>query len=209
MILSGICPLLDTDNDGTPDYLDLDSDNDGCYDALEGNGGILASQLNADGSINNPVNDNGIPVGPGTAGAGITGQADVSSTNNAISGAQCQADLSLTKTISNATPKIGETIIFTITLTNSGPSETTGVQVMDLLPTGLLYDLSNSTIPAGTSYDDATGIWNFNAVTINNGATYTLEIAAKITPACGEITNVAQIISSDKADPDSTINNDN
>uniref|UniRef100_UPI0023B0EF9B choice-of-anchor L domain-containing protein n=1 Tax=Tenacibaculum bernardetii TaxID=3021375 RepID=UPI0023B0EF9B len=27
--------VLDTDNDGTPDYLDLDSDNDGCFDAVE------------------------------------------------------------------------------------------------------------------------------------------------------------------------------
>ncbi len=28
-------PCLDTDNDGTPDYLDLDSDGDGCYDTIE------------------------------------------------------------------------------------------------------------------------------------------------------------------------------
>ena len=30
-----ICTPIDTDNDGTPDYLDLDSDNDGCPDAVE------------------------------------------------------------------------------------------------------------------------------------------------------------------------------
>ncbi len=29
------CVVTDTDNDGTPDYLDLDSDNDGCFDAVE------------------------------------------------------------------------------------------------------------------------------------------------------------------------------
>ncbi|GAA4966284.1 LamG domain-containing protein [Algibacter aquimarinus] len=36
-----ICDL-DTDGDGTPDYLDLDSDNDGCYDVVE-SGGIDAN----------------------------------------------------------------------------------------------------------------------------------------------------------------------
>ncbi|MCH3885549.1 DUF642 domain-containing protein [Tenacibaculum aquimarinum] len=83
----------DTDGDGTPNYLDTDSDNDGCFDALEGNGGVLATQVDAStGMITNPVNDNGIPVGPGTAGNGITGQDDVSSTNVAVSGDQCDDD---------------------------------------------------------------------------------------------------------------------
>ena len=207
MILSGICPTVDTDSDGTPDYLDTDSDGDGCYDALEGNGGILASQLNVDGSINNPVNDNGIPVGPGTAGAGTTGQADVSSTNNLVTGAQCQADLSLTKTIDNATPKIGDSITYTLILTNSGPADATGVRVEDILPTGLTYDVGNSTIPAGTTYNDGTGIWDLSTLTITNGTTYTLQIAAIVTPACGELTNTAEIISSNEQDPDSTTNN--
>ena len=33
------CIAPDTDNDGTPDYLDLDSDGDGCFDATEGGHG--------------------------------------------------------------------------------------------------------------------------------------------------------------------------
>ena len=80
---------------------------------------------------------------------------------------------------------------------------------MDKLPTGLLYDLSNSTIPSGTTYNDASGIWNLSTETIGIGATYILEIAAKITPACGELTNNAEIISSNKLDSDSTVNNGN
>ena len=205
----GVPDVYDFNNDGIPNHLDLDSDSDGCFDALEGNGGILASQLNLDGSINNPVNDNGIPVGPGTAGAGTTGQADVSSTNPAITGGQCGADLSITKTIDNATPRINETITFTITLTNSGPFETTGVQVRDMLPSGLIYDVSNSTIPPGTTYNTGTGIWDLGTEIIADGAIYILEIAAKITPACGDITNNAEIISSNNIDPDSTFNNGN
>ena len=199
-----VCP--DTDNDGINNSLDTDSDNDGCPDALEGNGGILASQLDGNGAIDisvNGIDGNGVPND--VSG----GQADVSSDDSLVTGAECKADLSLTKTINNATPKIGETIIYTLIITNSGPSEATGVQVMDLLPTGLSYDLANSTIPAGTTYNDVTGIWDLSTVTINSSATYTLQIAAKVTPACGEITNIAEIISSDLLDSDSTTNNAN
>ena len=121
----------------------------------------------------------------------------------------CGADLSLTKTINNATPRIGETVIFTITLTNSGPFDATGVQVRDLLPTGMVYVAGSSTIPAGTTYNEVTGIWDLSTVTVNNGSSIALQIAATITPACGEITNVAEIIASDQQDPDSTVNNGN
>ena len=45
-----------------------------------------------------------------------------------------QADLALTKTVSNPTPNVGDTITFTVTLTNNGPDTATNVQVTDLCP---------------------------------------------------------------------------
>ncbi|TDY59573.1 Ig-like domain-containing protein, partial [Algibacter lectus] len=85
--------VLDTDNDGTPDHLDNDSDNDGCPDALEGDAGLVYADLNTNGTINASVNDNGIPIATnvGTAGAGISGQDDVSSTNNTVQAAECDS----------------------------------------------------------------------------------------------------------------------
>ena len=44
----------DTDNDGTPNYLDIDSDGDGCADALEGSEIITRFQIH---SINLPASD--------------------------------------------------------------------------------------------------------------------------------------------------------
>ncbi|WP_043706410.1 proprotein convertase P-domain-containing protein, partial [Tenacibaculum ovolyticum] len=79
---------LDTDNDGTPDYLDSDSDNDGCYDALEGsNTGLTLASIDSNGRLIGGVdNKSGIPISVGT------GQTNVSSTNSSITGGECDDD---------------------------------------------------------------------------------------------------------------------
>ncbi|MBE7632729.1 Ig-like domain-containing protein, partial [Tenacibaculum finnmarkense genomovar ulcerans] len=77
----------DTDSDGTPDYLDRDSDNDGCPDALEGAQTTLTlADVDGKGILTGAVDANGVP----TIVNG--GQADVSSTDPAITGGQCDDD---------------------------------------------------------------------------------------------------------------------
>ena len=80
LLSPGAC---DVDLDGIPNYLDLDSDGDGCPDALEGDGGFLFSQLEADNSLSGTVDANGVP----TLAAG--GQADVTSTDAGTLGTEC------------------------------------------------------------------------------------------------------------------------
>ena len=112
------------------------------------------------------------------------------------------ADLSLEKTVDNATPSEGDTIIYTITLTSNGPGDATGVEITALLPPGLTYVTDNS----GGAYDSDTGIWNVGS--LPSGALAILEITVTVdTGTAGTtITNTAAVTDSDQPDPDN-INN--
>ena len=78
-----------------------------------------------------------------------------------------QADLALTKTVSNPTPNVGDPITFTVTLTNAGPDAATDVQVTDLLPAGLTFVSAD---PSQGTYDRATGVWTVGTVTAGDAA---------------------------------------
>jgi uncharacterized repeat protein (TIGR01451 family) len=108
------------------------------------------------------------------------------------------ADLSLTKTVNNATPPIGGTVTFVITLNNAGPETATNVAVSDQLPAGLSFVSAAATLG---SYDDATGEWSVG--TLAPGASAILTITATVT-AAGAFTNIAQVSAADQFDPDST-----
>jgi uncharacterized repeat protein (TIGR01451 family) len=109
----------------------------------------------------------------------------------------CEADLSITKTVDNPTPNVGDIVTFTVTLTNSGPGDATGVKVTDALPDGLLFE--SATASKGT-YDEGTGVWNIE--TVGEGASETLTIEATVTSADpGE--NTATITHVDQSDSNS------
>jgi large repetitive protein len=111
------------------------------------------------------------------------------------------ADLSLAKTVSNATPTLGGNVTYTITTRNAGPDGATGVVVRDTLPAGLLLV---SATPSQGTYDAATGNWSVGAVA--NAGNATLTIIATVT-GTQAIANVAEITKSDQFDPNSSPNN--
>ena len=115
------------------------------------------------------------------------------------------ADLRLTKTASNLTP--GNTVSFTITVTNNGPDRATDVRVLDALPAGLTF--VSSTVSQGIYSDVVSGSFlagTWRVGTMNNGATATLTLNAAVTGTT-PVTNTAQVSFSDQFDPDSTPNN--
>ena len=114
---------------------------------------------------------------------------------------QESADLAVSKTVAKSAPKESESITYTITLTNNGPDDATGVSISDTLPGGVT--LASATAGQG-SY--ASGVWTVG--TISNGAQTTLTINAtvKIGTLGTTIANTASISASDLDDPVSTNN---
>src|SRR5205807_3173584 len=68
-------------------------------------------------------------------------QFDPNSANNQASVTETpqQADLAVSKSVSNATPNVGDTITYTITLTDNGPNAASNVQLTDPLPAGVTF----------------------------------------------------------------------
>ncbi len=95
---------------------------------------------------------------PQTNTATITAsdQFDPVTTNNTASVVETpqQADLALAKTVSNPAPNVGDTITYTVTLSDNGPDAATNAQVTDLLPAGLSFV---SDTPSQGTYDAGTG----------------------------------------------------
>ncbi|MBU0677235.1 MAG: DUF11 domain-containing protein, partial [Verrucomicrobia bacterium] len=108
-----------------------------------------------------------------------------------------QTDMIVGKTVDKLTPLEGETIRYTIKCWNNGPDYSTGSEVTDILPTGVMY-VSHST--AGT-FDPTTGVWQVGAVT--KSGLGSLTITATVDPGTqGQtITNTATVTASDQADP--------
>jgi uncharacterized repeat protein (TIGR01451 family) len=86
------------------------------------------------------------------------------------------ADLSVTKVADKNKPAVGETVTFTITASNAGPSNATGVNVTDTLPSGFSFSSAST---ANGSYDKNTGIWTIENLAKNQSATLTITATVK------------------------------
>lgn len=114
------------------------------------------------------------------------------------------ADLSLTKTVSNAAPAAGAAISYTLGVANAAgsPLTATGVQVRDVLPAGVTFVSATGT---GT-YNSGTGIWTVG--TLAPGASATLTINVTVAASAGAtVSNLAEVWVSSAVDLDSTPGN--
>ncbi|MGL4669595.1 MAG: DUF7507 domain-containing protein, partial [Methanobacteriaceae archaeon] len=110
-----------------------------------------------------------------------------------------RADLAITKVANSTSPKINDTVKFTVTATNNGPNNATSVIVTDLINTTAM-DIISVNVSTGT-YNNATGIWNIGNLTVNGTATITIVVRIKVT---GQIINTANITG---AQEDPNVNN--
>jgi len=86
-------------------------------------------------------------------------------------------DLALAKRVNQPVASTGDTLRYTIDLTNNGPHVGTNIAVTDLLPIGLT--LISATPDQGT-YDGGTGIWNVG--TMLSGASNSLILTTTVNP---------------------------
>jgi len=99
----------------------------------------------------------------------------------------CSTDLSIVKTVDNATPIIGHNVVFTIVVTNNGPYNATGVTVTDLLTSGYTYISSTTTTG---SFDPLTGVWTIGNLNVGVFETLTITVSVNST---GVYVNTATI----------------
>ena len=82
-------------------------------------------------------------------------------------------------------PNVGDTVTFTITLSDNGPNTATNVQVTDLLPAGL--SLVSAT-PSQGSYNSGSGVWSVG--TVDTLSARTLTLAALVVSSAPRINTV-------------------
>lgn len=105
-------------------------------------------------------------------------------------------NIAVATAVNNATPKYSQNIIYTVKVVNNGSDDATGLQITDLLPSGIQYISDTS----GGLYNYLTGIWNVGDLA--SGESKTLNITGNVTKT-GIIVNAAQKTSVTEYDMDS------
>jgi uncharacterized repeat protein (TIGR01451 family) len=143
---------------------------------------------------------NSASVASEAAGAGFPEIDDLDPSNNlasAVLPVDQQADLSLTKTASNATPSVGQLLTYTLTASNAGPNDATGVTITDPVPPGLAFaEASNGCTNISGTVTCAIG-------DIPTGGHVSVKVMAWVldSAAATAFTNLATV-SGDQPDPD-------
>ena len=110
------------------------------------------------------------------------------------------SNLNITKTADHDEVAVGDTVVFTITVYNSGTSNVTDVNVSENLPSGYTY--VSHTTSTGT-YDVNTGIWNIPTLDANTSETLMVTVTVN---ADGDYVNMAEIIGDPvDTDPDDNV----
>jgi uncharacterized repeat protein (TIGR01451 family) len=108
--------------------------------------------------------------------------------NEASATLTAPVDLEIVKTVDDATPALGGTVVFTLTVTSQGPGGATGVIVTDTLPAGLTYGSND----CGAAFAGSKLTWTIGAlanlasvtchltVTVDAGASQTIVNTATV-----------------------------
>lgn len=159
-------------------------------------------------TVDRPVSGAPAPVTNTATVSGREYDPDPSNNTDTVTETPQYADLAVDKQVSDATPNVGDTITYTITLTNLGADTATGVTLLDQVPAGLQFV---SAQPSQGTYAAGTGIWDVGTVDTVYPRTLTIQ-AIVLAPPAGTLpqpqTNTASVRSSNQYDPNPGNNTD-
>ncbi|MCL4876277.1 MAG: DUF11 domain-containing protein [Anaerolineae bacterium] len=113
-------------------------------------------------------------------------------------------DVGVDKTANVTITEVGQVITYTITVTNNGAIDATGLEITDLLPTSLQFNSSN---PSVGTYNSVNGVWTIG--TLSPGSA-TLTIQAQVKPGTEgtDIANTANMTALNEVDTNNLNNAD-
>ena len=121
-----------------------------------------------------------------------------SAESNAVDVTNALADISVTKTVDNATPNEGDTVTFVATVTNLGPETATGVKVQDVASAGL--DYVSHTVSQGV-VDTVAQLWDVGTLAVGETATFQVRVLVENGTAGTTLTNEVYLSAMDQTDP--------
>lgn len=114
-----------------------------------------------------------------------------------VDGSSTTSDLSVTKVSDASEVLVGETVTYTITVSNAGPDDAEDVVVEDQLPTAVTFE-SVSTTQGSCGHSNRLVSCDLGTVANNGSATVTIEVTAD---EAGDLVNTA-VVRSGSSDPD-------
>lgn len=174
----------------------------GTYDS--GSGIWSVGELDGGASVQLEIS---ATVDAGTAGRTLTNRSWISGADMAdLAMADNEAfaeitvasvDVGLGKSAVPTVPAVNSRVVYTLTATNFGPDEATGVKVADLLPAGVVY-LSH--VAGQGTYDSGTGIWSVGTLAPLAQAYLEISVVVETNAVGTVVTNAATLAATDQMD---------
>jgi uncharacterized repeat protein (TIGR01451 family) len=164
-------------------------DGNGAYDPATGSW-TLASPLPAGGTASLTITVTGAATGssdiPSQIQSANAEDPDSVPGNGVVNGEDDEApvsvtvvptsDLALAKSVDMAGPEVGDSLVYTLEVTNAGPSDASGVAVTDALPAGVLF------LAASAGCSEAGGVVTCTQASLASGASTSFDVEVEVLP---------------------------